>query len=197
MEQMMSSGLLGADGFPIGEVGKSQTPTTPGQNMDPVELGRLYDAIQQRIASARGEPVLDKLERFSREKVESAVSFWKPIYFSISIEDRLINGIEAYELGDPEKTKGTKCNKGPYIAMCNLMALEALLMMGEQMPTAEEGVMLAYASEREKEIAGFWKETFAPTEFQVQWAWKAALGVLSGNKIAVSEVLDNYKDQLP
>lgn len=193
----MSSGLLGADGFPIGEVGKSQTPNTPGQNMDPVELGRLYDAIQQRIASAKGEAILTQLKQAPRRKVEGAISFWKPVYFSVSVEDRLMNGIEAYELGDPEKTKGTKCNKGPYIAMCNLMALEALLMMGEQMPTAEEGVLLPYASDREKEIAQFWKETFAPTEFQVQWAWKAALGVLSGNKIAIAELLENYKDQLP
>lgn len=193
----MSSGLLGADGFPIGEVGKSQTPIGPGQDMDPVELGRLYDAIQQRIASTRGEAVLSRLKHVPRRKVEEAVSFWKPVYFSVSTEDRLINGIEAYELGDPEKTKGVKCSKGPYIAMCNLMALEGILMMGEQMPTAEKGVMLCYASDREKEIAVFWKDTFAPTEFQVDWAWSGVLGVLSGNKIAISEILENYKDQIP
>jgi hypothetical protein len=189
--------ILGPDGFPVGEVGKSQTPVGPGQSMDPVELGRLYDAIQQRIASARGEAVLDNLAQVSRKDVEAAISFWKPIYFSVSVEGRLMNGIEAYELGDPDKTKGTKCNKAPYIAMCNLMALEGLLMIGEQMPTAEEGVLLCYASDREKEIAEFWKETFAPTEFQVQWAWKAVLGVKAGNKIAIAEILQNYKDQLP
>jgi hypothetical protein len=198
MEMMMSSGLLGADGFPIGEVGKSQVPTNPlGGSMDPVELGRMYDAIQQRMASAKGEAILTNRASVNRQKVDSALSFWKPVYFGVSVEDRLMNGIEAYELGDPEKTKGIKCNKGPYIAMCNIMALEAILMMGEQMPTAEEGVLLAYASDREKDVCKFWKEVFAPTEFQVQWAWKAALGVMSGNKIAISELLEVYQDQLP
>ena len=191
--------ILGADGFPVGEVGKSQVPTSNDarQSMDAAELGRLYEVIQQRMASMKGEAILDKREFVPRKKVEEALSFWKPLYFNVTVEDRHLNGIEAYELGDPEKTKGTKCNKAPYIAMCNIMALEALLMMGEQMPTAEEGVLLAYASDREKEIAQFWKESFAPTEFQAEWAWKAALGVMSGNKIAISELLENYKDQLP
>jgi len=192
----MSSGLLGADGFPIGQVGRSQVPTTAGQSMDPVELGRLWEIIEQRKASANGDAALTNKALIPRSKVEKALSFWKPAYFSIMREGRHLNGIEAYELGDPTKTMGVKCNKGPYIAMCNIMALEGLLMMGEQMPTAEEGLLLAYASEREQEIATFWKETFAPTEFQAQWAWKAILGVIAGNSIAISEMLENYQDQV-
>jgi len=190
-------GLLGADGFPIGEVGRSQVPSGAGQSMDPVELGRLYEVIEQRKATANDDGVLTKIEYVPRAKVESALAFWKPAYFSIMIEGRHLNGIEAYELGDPEITKGAKCNKGPYIAMCNIMALEALLMMGEQMPTAEDGLLLAYASDREQEIATFWKETFAPTEFQAAWAWKAVLGVMAGNRFAISEMLENYQDQVP
>jgi hypothetical protein len=81
--------------------------------------------------------------------------------------------------------------------MSNLMALEAIKIMGEQMPTAEKAALLAFASDREKEIAVFWKDMFAPTEFQAQWAWQAVLAVLVGNPAAQNEILVNYKEQLP
>lgn len=189
--------ILGANGLPIGEVGKSMKPEEGRKGIDPTPLIKLYEMMEQRNRSKEGTPVLDKRSPIKIRKVEEAISFWKPIYFNESVDGRLMNGIEAYQLGDEKKTPGERCNKAPYIAMCNLMALEAIRMMGEQMPTAENATLLAYASEREKEISLFWKETFAPTEFQAQWAWQATLAVLSGDPSASSEILENYKLQLP
>ena len=77
------------------------------------------------------------------------------------------------------------------------MALEAITMMGNNIPTSAHATLLAYATEREKEVAGFWKDNFAPTEFQVEWAWAAALAVMAGDPSATAELLDNYRDQLP
>jgi len=184
------------DNFPVGRVGESQSVTNAPPT-DIEEMARLYEAVQQAQHSMKGDPALSDRVRVSLDKVEEAITFWKPVYFNRMVDGRQMNGIEAFELGDPEKTPGTKCDKGPYIAMCNLMALEAIKMMGDQMPTAHKGIMLAYASDREKEIAKFWKDTFAPTEFQSEWAWTACLGVLSGSKVATIELLDRYRDQLP
>lgn len=192
--------LLGPNGLPIGQVGRSQRPDQPDgekKNIDPVAMERLYEMVQQRMRTDEGHAVLEKRVSVHTRKVDAALSFWKPIYFGHSVEGRLLNGIEAYELGDPKKTMGTKCDKAPYIAMCNLMALEAIKMMGDQMPTAEKGILLAYASDREKDIARFWKDMFAPTEFQAEWAWKAVLAVLAGNPAAAHELLENYRLQLP
>jgi len=189
----MSSGM---DKLPIGRVGESVAGSDPN-SMDPFELARLYEATLQAKASRAEEASIAKRVSVSKKELEEAVSFWKPIYFNRTVEGRQLNGIEAYELGDPKKTPGTACDMGPYIAMCNLMALEAIRMMGDAMPTAHKGVMLAYASDREREIAKFWKDTFAPTEFQSEWAWTACLGVISGNEIARAEILTRYREQLP
>lgn len=191
------SSLLGPDGFPIGQAGKSIRPDKESKGIDPAAMQRLYEMIEQRMKSDERIAVLDKRVSIHSRKIDAALSFWKPLYFSHSREGRLLNGIEAYELGDERKTHGSKCNKTPYIAMCNLMALEALKRMGDQMPTAEKGVLLGYASDREKHIAEFWKLTFAPTEFQAEWAWKSVLAVLAGNPAAMSELLENYRLQLP
>jgi hypothetical protein len=196
----MMSSLLGPDGFPVGQVGRSQRPDRPDgekKGIDPVAMERLYEMVQQRMRSDEGHAVIEKRVSIHTRKVDSAISFWKPIYFNHSREGRLLNGIEAYELGDEKRTPGSACDKAPYIAMCNLMALEAIKMMGDQMPTAEKGILLAYASEREKEISQFWKEMFAPTEFQAEWAWKGVLAVLAGNPAAAHELLENYRSQLP
>lgn len=191
------SSLLGPDGFPVGQVGRSQRPDGEKKGIDPIAMERLYEMIEQRMKSDEGHAVIEKRISVHARKVEQALAFWKPVYFSHSREGRLLNGIEAYELGDEKKTVDSKCDKAPYIAMCNLMALEAIKMMGEQMPTAEKGILLSYASDREKEISAFWKEMFAPTEFQAEWAWKAVLAVLAGNPAASTELLDNYRQQLP
>lgn len=185
------------DKFPVGRVGESMVPSSDVNLQDVAEMARLHEAAQQIRLSMNDEPALSKRVPVPLEKIEEAIAFWKPVYFNHTVENRQLNGIEAYELGDPEKTPGSECDKGPYIAMCNLMALEAVKMMGDQMPTAHRGIMLAYASDREKEICKFWKDTFAPTEFQTDWAWSACLGALSGAQVATIELLDRYRDQLP
>ena len=190
------SSLLNAQGMPIGRVGQSLAPDKVG-GLDFGDLERLYEVVMQRARSNKGIAAIEKRVYVQPAKVDAAIAFWKPIYFNVTIDGRLINGIEAYELGDEKKTPGVKCNKAPYIAMANLMALEAIKIMGEQMPTAEKAVLLAFASDREKEIAVFWKNMFAPTEFQAQWAWQAVLAVLVGNPAAQDEILVNYKQQLP
>lgn len=189
--------LVDGKGFPIGQAGASKIPVTDAQGFDPDEIARVLRVIIQKQMSEDDHPAIPRKVEVPTAKVELALGFWKPRYFDILVEDRHLNGIEAYNLGDPEKTPAAKVNKVPYIAMCNLMALEAIRMMGEHMPTSEEAVLLAYATEREKEIAKFWKDNFAPTTFQVEWAWKAALAVMSGDPGATSELLDNYKVQLP
>lgn len=192
------SSIVGMDGFPIGQAGRSTRPEKKeSQGIDPIAMERLYEMIEQKMKSEDGHAVIDKRVSIHARKIEQALSFWKPVYFSHANEGRLLNGIEAYELGDEKKTVDSKCDKAPYIAMCNLMALEALRMMGNQMPTAEKGILLAYASEREMAISKFWKEMFAPTEFQAEWAWKAVLAVLAGNPGAAEELLENYRRQLP
>ena len=190
------SSLLGPNGMPIGQVGRSLVPAE-SEGIDFTDLERLYEVVMQRSRSNKGIAAIERRVYVQSEKVDAAIRFWKPVYFNHTVEGRMLNGIEAYELGDPSKTSGTKCDKGPYIAMCNLMALEAIKIMGEQMPTAEKATMLAFASDREKEISAMWKNAFAPTEFQANWAWAAVLAVLVGNPGAHSELLDKYREQLP
>ena len=192
----MMSELLDYRGMPIGRVGESKPlpEDGPQYQIDPMDLIR---AIEQKKKTLNGEAAIARREYVPLAKVEKAIAFWKSVYFRVTAEGRLLNGIEAYELGDPRRTPATQVDKGPYIAMCNLMALEAIRMMGEHMPTSEDAVTLAFASDREKEIAGFWKETFAPTAFQVEWAWKAALAVMAGEPHATKEVLEDYREQLP
>lgn len=188
--------MTGFDGIRTGRVGESKVPTWERGALD---FGKfeLLRAIQQAKKSTDGEAALSRREHIPPDKIEEAISFWKPIYFSRTIEGRHLNGIEAYELGDPSKTNGGEVERGPYIAMCNLMALEAIRMLGDNMPTAEDPNLFAFATENEREIADFWKKNFAPTKFQAEWAWHAALAVLSGSEIAYDEMLVNYKEQLP
>jgi hypothetical protein len=188
-------GLVDANGMPIGQAGMSQVTNSDG--IDFSDLERLYEVVMQRSRSNKGVAAIERRVYVQPGKVDAAIRFWKPIYFNRTVEGRLLNGIEAYELGDPAKTPGVKCDKGPYIAMCNLMALEAIKIMGDEMPTAEKASMLAFATDREKEISAFWKNMFAPTEFQANWAWNAVLAVLVGNPGAQSEILDKYREQLP
>jgi hypothetical protein len=190
------SGLVNAQGLPIGRVGES-TSGIGRERPDIEKLAEVYAAVIQAKASKEGKTVLSQQVSVNRRKVDTATAFWKPRYFDIHVDGRHLNGIEAYELGDPEKTPAAKVNPSVYIAMCNLMALEAITMMGANMPTSAQATLLAYATEREKEIAGFWKDNFAPTEFQVEWAWAAALAVMAGDPSATAELLDNYRDQLP
>ena len=192
------SGIVGVDGRPIGRVGESKVPIVGSrQGMDPEKLSRLYEFILQSKASAEGYAAIVQRAEVSLKKIEAPIAFWKPVYFGVTMEGRHLNGIEAYELGDSEKNPGAACNKAPYIAMCNLMALEGIRMMGSRMPTSTEARLLAFATEREQEIAGFWKDQFAPTEFQVEWAWKATLSVLAGEPHSTRELLVDYKEQIP
>jgi len=189
--------LLNSSGFPIGQVGLSQRPEAKSKGIDPVAMEKLYELVQQNMRSDEGIGVLDKRVSINSRKIEEPLAFWKSVYFQYSVEGRLLNGIEAYDLGDINKTPGTSLDKGPYIAMCNIMALEAIRMMGDQMPTAEKSTLLAFASDREKEISAFWKNMFAPTEFQAEWAWRCVLAVLAGNPAAAHELFENYRQQLP
>lgn len=166
-----------------------------------LNLGTLDEAVAdfEMVQKAKDEEpehgALYRRVSVPLDKVEKALSFWKPIYFNITKEGRLLNGIEAYELGDPAIT--SQPNPAPYIAMCNMMALEALRRMGDHNPTQEDARLLAHGTQREKDIAAFWKETFHPTAFQAEWAWKAVMAVMSGAPAAVAEILDKYMDQLP
>lgn len=133
--------------------------------------------------------------QLSEESIERAVRFWKPVYHSVKKNGRCLNGIEAYELGDPKKT--SKPDKAPYIAMCNIMALEALRRMGSQNPTTTIVKNLQNASEREREIADYWKKNFHPTVFQAEWAWRAVISVMVGEPYATRDLLERYQEQLP
>ena len=183
--------------MPVGRVGESQIPFTDASGVDPEEIARVLMVMIQQERSKANEAAIAQKIRVDPRKVELALNFWKPRYFDVRIDGRHLNGIEAYHLGDPSKTPAAKVNKVPYIAMCNLMALEALRMMGENIPTSTEAVLLAYATEREKEIADFWKKTFAPTVYQTEWAWKTALAIMAGDPYAHHDVLDNFRVQLP
>lgn len=182
--------------YPVGRVGESRVPVVDAQGIDPEEIARIMMVMIQQKQSKDGVAAIPQKVRIDTRKVEQALTFWKPYYFDVHVDGRHLNGIEAYELGDPKKTPAAQVNQSVYIAMCNLMALEAIRMMGENIPTSTEAVLLAYATEREKEIADFWKKSFAPTIFQVEWAWKAALAVMAGDPMATAEILDNYRDQL-
>lgn len=186
--------MAGMEGMPIGRVGESIQLPDDHPQIDPMDLIR---AIEQRRKTLKEIPAIARRAPVSIKGVEKAIAFWKKVYFANTVEGRLLNGIEAYELGDPKKTPATMVDKAPYIAMCNLMALEAIRRMGESMPTSEDAVTLAFATEREKEISKFWKENFAPTSFQVEWAWKAALSVMAGEPHSTKEMLEDFKHQLP
>lgn len=133
--------------------------------------------------------------RIPQDRLDKAVAFWKPIYFSVTAEGRLLNGVEAFDLGNEKHQVHPE--KGPYIAMCNLMALSALKMMGESWPTMEDAANLSAGTERERDIADFWKKTYAPTIFQARWAWTAVMAIMAGEPTATQELLYKYQDQLP
>ena len=162
-----------------------------------------WQGIQEGKEAEYEEGIIAQRVHVPLKLVEEAILFWKNIYLETTVEDggktRYLNGKEAYKLGTFEGAAqmGLLEDKGVFIGMCNLMALEAIRMMGDQMPTTADSGNLAFASEREKEICDFWHETFAPTEFQAEWAWKAALSVMCGEPHSTEEMLGNYKAQLP
>lgn len=159
------------------------------------EAAEIMDHLDRKKSDGPENSVIGQRARIPNDKVEAAVSFWKPIYFSVTAEGRLLNGVEAYDLGNAEHQ--VHPDKAIYIAMCNLMALTALRMMGDSWPTMEDAADLAAGTERERDIAGFWKNTYAPTLFQARWAWSAVMAVLAGDPTATKELIYNYKDQLP
>ncbi len=160
-----------------------------GEHLAKLEQDKLDEALDSK------EGVISQRVVIPLAKIEQALLFWKPIYLSVTIDGRHLNGIEAYNLGDPTKTD--QPNQGPCIALCNLMALEAIRMMGDTMPTVEDPQSMVFGTEREQQIADFWKGTFAPTLFQAQWAWAAALAVMAGEPAATAELLETYTEQLP
>lgn len=141
------------------------------------------------------EGIISQRVHVPPDKIELALAFWKPLYLDTTIEGRHLNGVEAHDMGN--ETKYETPNKVPFIAMCNIMALEALLRMGDDMPTVEHPTNMVFGTQREIEIADFWKRTFAPILLQAEWAWCAALAVMAGDPVATSELLENFKDQLP
>ena len=169
---------------------KSQLIVQAGSMAEAAEILQKFDEQKQ----AEELRVIPERVHVPLEKVERAIQFWRPIYFSMTKEGRCLNGVEAFELGD-EKLN----NKSIYIAMCNLMALEAIKRMGDDWPSvhADNVHGLALGTDREKEIADFWHKTFAPTLTQSGWAWAACLAVLRGAPAATAEMLENYREQLP
>jgi hypothetical protein len=157
----------------------------------------LCDIYEQMAVDKNHEPdpIIVNRIRVPLDKVDRALAFWRPRYYEYTVENRNLNGIEAYDIGDP--TKNDDPNPVPYIAMCNIMALEALVIMGESMPSVEDADKLLFGTDREKLIAKHWKETYACTSFQATWAVKSYLAILAGNKIAYQELLERYADQLP
>ena len=142
---------------------------------------------------------LDMLQRsrvkLDMAKIDSAVTFWKPHYLEYTTDGRHLNGIEAYLLGDPKNNEVP--NPIPYIAMCNLMALEGMRRMNEQTPTTCNVHKLPFGSPREKELADFWKKSFAPTKFQSEWAWSGVLSVMIGEPNATHDLIEQPFLQLP
>jgi hypothetical protein len=160
------------------------------------EAADFLEDLEKKKDSGPEEGIIAQRARIPGERLEAAMSFWKQIYLSYSVEGRLLNGIEAFDLGD-EKRHHSQADKAPYIAMCNLMALEAILRMGDTWPTVEDPAKMAGGTERERDIADFWKKTFGPTLFQARWAWSAAMAVMAGEPSATQELLYQYKSQLP
>ncbi len=161
-----------------------------------MDVGEAIVDIDNRKGEVPIESIINQRVSISSAAVDNAIVFWKPLYFTVTSEGRHLNGIEAYELGD-DKLR-VHPDKTPYIAMSNLMVLEALKLMGDTYPTVEAPEEMMYGTEREKLICQFWKDTFAPTAFQANWAWAAVLAVLSGNpESATREILYNYREQLP
>src|SRR5574338_642279 len=117
----------------MSDVGKLNRlrPTPPSL----LDVGEAIVNIEDKKGDVPWDSVIDKRVHVPSDKVEQALAFWKPLYFGITTEKRLLNGIEAYELGNEKTTN--KPNKVPYIAMCNLMALEAIKLMGDTYPTVE------------------------------------------------------------
>lgn len=163
---------------------------TPGL----LDVGKAIVDIEEFAGKKPENTIIAKRVHVPIGKIELAVSYWKPVYFSAKTEGRLLNGAEATELGNPKLHNPP--NPNILIAMCNLMALEALKRMGEFMPTVEDAEHLYKGIDREREIADFWKKTFAPTAFMAEWAWKAALAVMAGAPGASREILDDYREQL-
>lgn len=162
------------------------------------EAADYLEELERKRDSGPDGSCIGQRIRLPGDKIDAAVSFWKPIYLSYTVDKRLLNGIEAYDLGDDKLQGGKgKGDPGPYIAMCNLMALEAIRMMGDSWPTIEDAEQLSAGTEKEREIADFWKKTFSPTVFQVKWAWTSAMSVMAGNPAAIKELLYQYRDQLP
>ena len=162
-----------------------------------------WQDIQEGKEGTYDDGAISQRVHVSPSKIETALTFWKNILFSTTIEDggkaRQLNGREAYELGTEAGATALKkkMDKAPYIAMCNIMALEGIRMMGDQMPTTTSIANIGFASEREQEVCDFWHRTFAPTSFQADWAWNAALSVMAGEPHSTRELLDDYESQIP
>lgn len=154
----------------------------------------LMAELERRDAIETGAVIAQRVH-LPGERIEAATAFWKKIYYSITAEGRTLNGVEAYDLGDDKMQDHPE--KVIYIAMCNLMAIDAIRIMGDTWPTIDDAMYLFKGTERERDLADFWKKNYAPTLFQAKWAWAAALGVMAGNPAAMNEILYNFKLQLP
>ncbi len=192
--------MAGQSGNGIGKAASKVASKILDKHGNPYEA---WEEIQEGKEAEYDDGAIAQRVHISGKLIETAILFWKNVYLEVTIEkdgvNRHLNGAEVYKLGaeDGAKELGMKQNRAPYIAMCNLMALEAIRMMGDQMPTTPEAGHLAFASEREQEICDFWHQTFAPTAFQAEWAWKAAISVMAGEPHSTEEMLGNYKVQLP
>jgi hypothetical protein len=175
------------------EVGKLVNKKIERFDLD--QAYKLFENLDNKKGSGPEGACIAQHVQVPMDKVERAIEFWKPLYFSVTTEDRGLNGAEAYDLGDPKLH--AKPDPVPYIAQCNLMALEGIRMMNAHWPTVANVAEMMFGSEREKEVADFWKKTFAPTLFQAQWAWTGVMAVLAGEPVATTELLERYKDQLP
>jgi hypothetical protein len=192
--------MAGQDGAGISKAATKVASKILNKHGNPFES---WQEIQEGKEAEYDDGAIAQRVHIPVKLIEAAVLFWKNIYLETTVEDggmeRHLNGKEAYKLGTEEGARemGMRQDQAPYIGMCNLMALEAMRMMGDQMPTTIDSANLAFADEREREICEFWHETFAPTAFQAEWAWKAALSVMAGEPHSTEEMLGNFKAQLP
>ena len=175
----------------------SGKPFIHGKPPSAIEQALGYENLLSEEDVQFMELLRHKKAKVPLDKIESLIIFWKDRYFRFTIEGRHLNGMEAEELANPKYHEDPRnANNVPYIAMCNLMMLEAVRMMGDQNPTTTNVHKLPYASDREKAISDFWKKTFQPLAFQAEWAWSSALALMVGNPQAWSDLIDNYQEQL-
>jgi hypothetical protein len=176
---------------------KTGKPFVHGKPNSAMEEIFNYDTSISQEDIAYLELLRTRRVRVPMGKIDQLISFWKDKYFRFTIEGRHMNGLEVEQLANPKTFEDPReANYVPYVAMCNLMLLEALRLLGEDNPSTTNCHKLAFGSEKEMAIADLWKKNFQPLAFQAEWAWAGALAILVGEPQSWSDIIDNYHEQL-